>query len=75
MGTGALHRDCPGMNRYRFVTPHRAGKWYPDLETAQRHACEIGAGFFAERSREFCAYRDTRLEITGPDGSMDAIAA
>ncbi|MES2494316.1 MAG: hypothetical protein V4579_13695 [Pseudomonadota bacterium] len=51
------------MQRYRFVTPHRAGKWYPDLETAQRHAFEIGAGFLAERSGEFCAYRETRLEV------------
>jgi len=54
------------MQRYRFVTPHRAGKWYPDLETAQRHACEIGAGFLAERSGEFCAYRETRLEVNPP---------
>jgi hypothetical protein len=52
------------MERYRFVTPHRAGKWYPDLETAQRHAYRVGAGFLAERTGEFCAYRETRLEIT-----------
>lgn len=55
------------MIRYRFVTPHRAGKWYPDLATAQRHACEIGAGFLAERSGEFCAYCETRLEVGAPD--------
>lgn len=55
------------MQRYRFITPHRAGKWYPDLETAQRHACEIGAGFLAERSGEFCAYRETQLEVAAAD--------
>ncbi|MFC3174347.1 hypothetical protein ACFOD9_08790 [Novosphingobium bradum] len=53
------------MQRYRFITPHRAGKWYPDLETAQRHACKVGAGFLAERTGEFCAYRETRLEVAG----------
>ena len=52
------------MHLYRFVTPHRAGKWYRDLETAQRQACNIGAGFLAERSGEFCAYRETRLEVS-----------
>jgi len=51
------------MLRYRFVTPRRIGKWYNDLITAQRHACEIGAGFLASRSGEFIAYRGTRLEI------------
>lgn len=50
------------MTRYRFVTPHRTGKWYPDLETAQRHACEIGAGFLDEKSGAFVAYVDTVLE-------------
>ena len=59
------------MQRYRFITPNRAGKWYPDLETAQRHACEIGAGFLAELSGEFCAYRGTTLEVAIPDhGAM-----
>jgi len=47
---------------YRFVTPHRAGKWYPDLETAQRYAYLIGAGFLAEKTGEFCAYLGTQLE-------------
>jgi hypothetical protein len=55
------------MQLYRFVTPHRAGKWYPDLESAQRTACQIGAGFLAERSGEFCAYRETRLEVREPE--------
>ena len=59
------------MIRYRFVTPNRAGKWYPDLATAQRHAFEIGAGFLAERSGQFCAYNETRLEV-GPPGATDA---
>jgi hypothetical protein len=52
------------MKRYRFVTPHRQGKWYPDLETAQKYAAEIGAGFLASRRHGgFVAYRDTRLEV------------
>jgi hypothetical protein len=52
------------MKRYRFVTPHRRGKWYPDLATAQKYAAEIGAGFLApNRLGGFVAYRDTRLEV------------
>ena len=51
------------MFRYRFITPHRRGKWYPDLATAQRFADSIGAGFLERRSGRFFAYRDTRLEI------------
>lgn len=50
------------MFRYRFVTPHRTGKWYPDLKTAQRFACDIGAGFFDSLTGRFYAYRETRLE-------------
>ncbi|MGN6498489.1 MAG: hypothetical protein ACTHK5_14305 [Tsuneonella sp.] len=50
------------MTRYRFVTPHRKGKWYTDLEQAQRFAERIGAGFFERLSRRFVAYKDTRLE-------------
>lgn len=50
------------MSLYRFVTPHRTGKWYPDLLTAQRQAFAIGAGFFDERTGMFYAYKDTRLE-------------
>ena len=50
------------MFRYRFITPHRTGKWYPDLETAQRFACDIGAGFLDGLTGEFYAYRDTRLD-------------
>jgi hypothetical protein len=51
------------MLRYRFVTPHRRGKWYPDLKTAQRFAAKIGAGFLERRSGRFFAYPDTRLEV------------
>jgi len=50
------------MIRYRFVTPHRQGKWYPDLKTAQRFAAEIGAGFLESRTGRFVAYLGTRLE-------------
>ncbi len=51
------------MTRYRFVTPHRTGKWYADLKTAQRHACEIGAGFLDGMTGKFVAYVETMLEI------------
>jgi hypothetical protein len=51
------------MLRYRFVTPHRTGKWYPDLATAQRFAAAIGAGFLETRTGKFVPYRDTRLEV------------
>lgn len=51
------------MTSYRFVTPHRAGKWYPDLETAQQHACEIGAGYLDTRTGRFVAYVHTELEV------------
>lgn len=51
------------MFRYRFITPHRRGKWYPDLTTAQRFAAQIGAGFLEQRSGRFFPYRDTRLEV------------
>ena len=62
--SGALRRT---MIRFRFITPHRAGKWYRDLETAQRHACAIGAGYFDERTRSFIAYCETRLEVATPE--------
>ena len=51
-----------GMKRYRFVTPHRRGKWYSDLKTAQAYAYAIGAGFLERRSGRFFAYRGTMLE-------------
>ncbi|MBA4353652.1 MAG: hypothetical protein C0409_03060 [Novosphingobium sp.] len=54
------------MSLYRFVTPHRTGKWYPDLLTAQRQAIAIGAGFLDPRSGMFYAYKDTSLEVNQP---------
>lgn len=51
------------MSKYRFITPHRAGKWYPDLTLAKRFASAIGAGFFDNRSGEFVAYPGTKLEV------------
>ncbi|MBH0113073.1 hypothetical protein I5E68_08950 [Novosphingobium sp. YJ-S2-02] len=50
------------MTRYRYVTPHKTGKWYPDLATAQRFACAIGAGFLDRRSGRFVAYIGTVLQ-------------
>jgi len=50
------------VTQFRFVTPHRVGKWYPDLGVAQRFANTIGAGFLDHRSGHFVAYPGTRLE-------------
>jgi imidazoleglycerol phosphate dehydratase HisB len=56
------------MTKYRFITPHRAGKWYPELEQAQRFANAIGAGFLDHMTGRFVAYRDTRIEVANfPD--------
>ena len=55
------------MRRYRFVTPARTGKWYPDLDTAKRFASQIGAGFFDTGTGRFVAYVDTRLEVKGQE--------
>lgn len=62
------------MTRYRFVTPHRTGKWYPDLETARRFAVAIGAGFMDGLTGRFVAYVGTRLEIAsgGPENAKPA---
>lgn len=49
---------------FRFITPHRTGKWYPDLTTAQRQAMAIGAGFYEQRTGQFIQYPGTRLETT-----------
>ena len=62
---------CTVMSLYRFVTPHRSGKWYPDLLSAQRQACVIGAGFLDQRTGMFYPYKDTRLEQGGPELSND----
>ena len=50
------------MTRFRFVTPHRRGKWYPDLSLAQRFAEAIGAGFLDRRTGKFVLYPGARLE-------------
>lgn len=64
------------MTRYRFITPHRTGKWYNDLRTAQRHACEIGAGFLDEMTGRFVAYVETMLEVMhGDEETGDPVAA
>ena len=43
------------MTKFRFVTPHRSGKWYSTVEAAQRFAAAIGAGFLDSRSGRFVA--------------------
>lgn len=50
------------MTRYRFVTPHRKGKWYTSLKQAQAFANAIGAGFLDRLSGHFVAYPGTQLE-------------
>ena len=55
------------MSMYRYVTDHRAGKWYPDLQTAQEQACAIGAGFLEGRTGVFYQYPGTRLETLAED--------
>ena len=55
------------MVHYRFVTPHRHGKWYSDLQTAKRFACSIGAGYYDPPSGTFIAYRETKLEVARVD--------
>lgn len=56
------------MKRFRFVTPHRVGKWYVDLNLAQRLAETIGAGFLERRTGQFVLYPGVRLETAGEDG-------
>ena len=51
------------MKKFRFITPHRAGKWYDDVELAQRFANTIGAGFLDRRTGHFVAYPGTELEM------------
>lgn len=50
------------MKMFRFVTPHRVGKWYSDLNLARKQAMAIGAGYLDRRSGKFVAYCNTRLE-------------
>ena len=56
------------MKRFRFVTPHRVGKWYSDLNLAQRLAETIGAGFLERRTGQFVLYPGARLETAGDEG-------
>ena len=58
-----MRNYASAMTKYRFVTPHRHGKWYTDLKQAQRFASAIGAGFLERLTGRFVAYRDTRLEV------------
>lgn len=58
----AFPHCADAMTKYRFVTPHRIGKWYPSVEQAQRFADRIGAGFFERLTRRFVPYKETRLE-------------
>ena len=51
------------MSKYRFITPHCTGKWYPNLSLAKRFANAIGAGFLDSHSGEFVAYPGTQLEV------------
>ncbi len=56
------------MTKYRFITPHRKGKWYPDLKQAQLFANSIGAGFLEQMTGRFVAYPGTSLEaLESPD--------
>ncbi|WP_298174919.1 hypothetical protein [Novosphingobium sp.] len=68
--THSGHWGC--MTLYRFVTPHRTGKWYADLLTAQQQAFAIGAGFYDRRSGLFYPYKDTQLETHDPVMPFDA---
>jgi hypothetical protein len=62
---------------YRFVTPHRCGKWYPDLLTAQQQANAIGAGFLEPKTEQFYQYAGTRLEtqVVDVDDESETLAA
>lgn len=67
-GTRRVLWHCPrAMTKFRFVTPHRCGKWYPDLSLAQRFADAIGAGFLERRTGRFVLYPETRLEVSDSD--------
>ena len=56
------------MTRFRFVTPHRCGKWYTDLKLAQRFASAIGAGFLELRTGQFVLYPEAKLETVTDEG-------
>lgn len=63
------------MPRYRFITPNRIGKWYPDLATAMRFASKIGAGFLDTMTGRFIAYAGTRLEVSYRNRNNDGALA
>lgn len=74
-GTAPAPCDYLGMLMHRFVTPHRCGKWYPDLLTAQQQAVSIGAGFFEARSGVFYQYPGTQLETRHEHARQQDVAA
>ena len=74
-GTAAAPYDYLGMLMHRFVTPHRSGKWYPDLLTAQQQTVSIGAGFFEARSGVFYQYPGTQLETRHHQTPQQDVAA
>lgn len=59
---------------YRYVTPHRSGKWYDDLLTAQQQAAPIGAGYHDARTGLFYPYPGTVLETREITGGGDLAA-
>ncbi len=62
-GTGrSAARFRHAMPEYRYITPRRRGKWYPNLLDAQRQANAIGAGFL-DGTGTFVPYRGTILEL------------
>ena len=67
MGLSACHETLSPRTRFRFVTPHRVGKWYSDLNLAQRLAETIGAGFLERRTGQFVLYPEARMEIAGDE--------
>ena len=58
------------MTKFRFVTANIIGKWYSDLQIAQRQAGSIGAGYFDAGSGKFVAYRGTVLEMTDDQSAV-----
>jgi len=67
----ALAHSLGAMTKFRFITPHRSGKWYSDLHLAQRFAHTIGAGFLDPRSGHFVAYPGTQLETAAPETQLE----
>ncbi|RVQ69225.1 hypothetical protein EKN06_03220 [Croceicoccus ponticola] len=65
----------PDTMQYRFVTPHRIGKWYPELKLAMSQAYKIGAGFYDKATGQFFRYRETELETRETVDHDDLLAA